>query len=58
MNKRVFEALLTAGALDSLGRRADLSRQYESLADTVSDLAKRQVYGQYTLFGSGLSLLA
>jgi DNA polymerase-3 subunit alpha len=58
VNKRVFEALLSAGALDCLGRRTDLTRQYEGLSDTVSDLAKRESYGQFTLFGSGLSLLA
>ncbi|TQF03913.1 DNA polymerase III subunit alpha [Kitasatospora acidiphila] len=57
LNKRVIDALLTAGALDSLGRRVDLSRQYESLSAIVSDLVKRESYGQYGLFGSGLSLL-
>jgi DNA polymerase-3 subunit alpha len=57
VNKRVFEALLSAGALDCLGRRTDLTRQYEGLSDIVSDLAKRESYGQFTLFGSGLSLL-
>ncbi|MEU7096075.1 DNA polymerase III subunit alpha [Kitasatospora aureofaciens] len=57
-NRRVVEALVGAGALDSLGSRAAMLRQYEATADTVSDLAKREAYGQLTLFGSGLSLIS
>lgn len=58
MNKRVIEALSSAGALDAFGSRTDVLRQYERLADVVSELGKRQSYGQYTLWGPGLELLS
>lgn len=58
MNRRVIEALSEAGALDTLGSRAAVLRQYEEKADAISDLGKRESYGQRTLFGSGLVLLA
>jgi DNA polymerase III subunit alpha len=57
MNKRVVEALSSAGALDAFGSRTVVLRQYERLADVVSDLGKRQSYGQFTLWGRGLDLL-
>ncbi|WP_198045598.1 DNA polymerase III subunit alpha [Kitasatospora mediocidica] len=57
MNKRVIEALCAAGALDAFGTRQAVLRRYSETADSVSDLAKRESYGQYTLWGSGLVLL-
>jgi DNA polymerase-3 subunit alpha len=57
INKRVIEALVSAGALDALGSRASILRQHEEISDVVSDLGKRQSYGQHTLFGPGLMLL-
>jgi DNA polymerase-3 subunit alpha len=57
MNKRVVEALVSAGALDGMGTRSSLLRQYESVGGVVADLAKRARYGQFTLFGDGLVLL-
>jgi len=57
MNKRVVEALVAAGALDGLGTRSSLLEQYEAVGDVIGDIAKREKYGQKTLFGSGLVLL-
>lgn len=57
-NKRVIEALASVGALDTLGSRAGILRQYDEMSDSISDLGKRESYGQRTLFGSGLVLLA
>lgn len=57
MNRRVVEALSEAGALDSFGSRRDVMAQYERVADMVSDLVKRESYGQLTLFGQGLVLM-
>lgn len=58
MNKRVIEALSEAGALDCLGPRAKVLETYERVTETVSDLGKRAAYGQHTLFGDGLALIA
>lgn len=58
LNKRVIEALLSAGALDAFGTRKDTLSMYQRVADSVSDLGKRELYGQYTLWGSGLVLLS
>lgn len=57
VNKRVMDAFLEAGALDTFGSRSSVLEQYEGLAENVSELAKREAYGQRTLFGSGLVLL-
>ena len=56
-NKRVFEALITSGALDSLG--AERSQNWAALDTALSEASLRQqerATGQGSLFGDGLDV--
>ena len=52
LNKRVLEALIKAGAFDSLGyKRKALFEKAIAIADAVSTLRRREEEGQSSLFG-------
>lgn len=52
LNKKVLENLIMAGALDSLGERAQLLRSMDNLLMFTSHVAKRKQSNQIGLFGS------
>jgi DNA polymerase-3 subunit alpha len=53
-NKRTIEALIKAGAFDSLGHtRRGLMNVFEPAVDAVLDTKKAEAVGQFDLFGSG-----
>ncbi|HEY2043408.1 MAG TPA: DNA polymerase III subunit alpha [Jatrophihabitans sp.] len=53
-NKRTIEALIKAGAFDSLGHtRKGLIQVYEQSIDAVVDTKKAEAVGQFDLFGFG-----
>ncbi len=53
LNRRVVENLIRCGAFDSLGcKRAQLIQVYETILDSVADSRKRNLEGQFDLFGS------
>ena len=53
-NKRTLEALIEAGAFDSLGHtRRGLVHVYEPAVDAVLDTKRNEAIGQFDLFGSG-----
>ena len=53
-NKRVLESLIKCGAFDSMGLyRSQLLRAYESLVDAIAQNKKRNLEGQFDLFGGG-----
>ena len=53
-NKRVVEALIKAGAYDSMGHpRFGLIKVYEQSIDAVLDTKKAEAIGQFDLFGFG-----
>ncbi len=55
-NKRVIEALIKAGAFDSLGHpRRGLMHAFEPAVDAVLDTKRAEAIGQFDLFGSGES---
>lgn len=51
-NKRVFEALIFAGALDGLGHRAQLSAAVDGAMQSASLLQQERASGQGSLFGN------
>ncbi|MEG0766309.1 MAG: DNA polymerase III subunit alpha, partial [Clostridia bacterium] len=52
INKRMVESLIRAGAFDSTGaRRSQLLAVYESAMESASQVRKRNVAGQISLFG-------
>jgi len=51
-NKRVFEALIFAGALDGLGHRAQLSAAVDGAMQAASLMQQERASGQGSLFGS------
>jgi len=52
-NKRTIEALIKAGAFDSLGHaRRGLMHVYEPAVDAVVDTKRAEAIGQFDLFGS------
>ena len=54
LNKRVLENLIKCGAFDSLGvYRSRLLRAYEQLIDGIAQSRRRNLEGQYDLFGGG-----
>jgi len=54
LNKRVVESLIRSGAFDSMGyRRAQLLDAYEQLLDSISRSRKKNLEGQFDLFGMG-----
>ena len=50
-NKRVFEALIFAGALDGLGHRAQLAAALDGAMQSASLLQHERSSGQHSLFG-------
>ena len=54
LNKRVLENLIRCGAFDSMGvRRSQLLRAYEQLVDTIAQNKRKNLSGQFDLFGGG-----
>ncbi|MCI8477431.1 MAG: DNA polymerase III subunit alpha, partial [Oscillospiraceae bacterium] len=54
LNKRVLENLIKCGAFDSLGvYRSQLLRAYEQVIDSIAQTRRRNLEGQYDLFGGG-----
>ena len=53
VNKRVLESLIKAGALDSLGRRAQMLALLDSSLDAAQRLQRERASGQTGLFETG-----
>ena len=54
LNKRVLESLIKCGAFDSMGiPRSQLLDAYESLVDTIAQNKRKNLDGQFDLFGGG-----
>ena len=54
LNKRVLESLIKCGAFDSMGvRRSQLLRAYEPLVDSIAQNKRKNLEGQFDLFGGG-----
>ncbi len=52
LNRRVVENLIRCGAFDSMGcKRSQLIRVYGTILDSIADSRKRNVEGQFDLFG-------
>ena len=51
MNKRQIEALIKAGALDSLGKyRSQLMQKYEEIVDSATNISRTTAHGQTDIF--------
>ena len=54
LNKRVLESLIRSGCFDSLGcRRSQLMRVYETVVDSIARDRRKNLEGQFDLFGGG-----
>ncbi len=54
LNKRVLENLIKCGAFDSMGLyRSQLLRAYEPLVDAIAQNMRKNLEGQFDLFGGG-----
>ncbi len=54
LNKRVLDSLIRSGSFDSMGyRRSQLLKVYEQVLDSVARDRRRNVDGQFDLFGGG-----
>ena len=54
LNKRVLDSLIRAGCFDSLGcRRSQLMRVHEQVVDAIARDRKKNLEGQFDLFGGG-----
>ena len=54
LNRRVLESLIKCGAFDSMGfHRSQLLRAYESLVDSIAQNKRKNLEGQFDLFGGG-----
>ena len=54
LNKRVLENLIKCGAFDGMGvYRSQLLRAYEQVVDTIAQNRRRNLEGQFDLFGGG-----
>jgi DNA polymerase-3 subunit alpha len=52
LNKRTLESLIRSGAFDSMGyRRSQLLDAYEQLLDSLARVRKKNLEGQFDLFG-------
>lgn len=51
VNKKTFESLIKAGAMDKFGNRAHLLINYQEIADSAHKKIKEKVQGQGSLFG-------
>ncbi len=54
LNKRVLENLIKCGAFDGMGaRRSQLMNAYEQVVDSIAQTRRKNLEGQYDLFGGG-----
>jgi DNA polymerase III subunit alpha len=53
VNKRVLEALIKSGALDSLGERQQLLQSLDRVVDRAQSIQRERASGQVSLFGDG-----
>ncbi len=54
LNKRVLDSLIRAGCFDSMGcRRSALLKGYEQILDAIAQDRRRNLEGQFDLFGGG-----
>ena len=54
LNKRVLDSLIRSGCFDSMGcRRSQLMHVYESVVDSIARDRKKNLDGQFDLFGGG-----
>ncbi|NCE65218.1 DNA polymerase III subunit alpha [Pseudoflavonifractor sp. 524-17] len=54
LNKRVLESLIRCGAFDTMGvRRSQLLQGYEQVVDSIAQNKRKNLAGQFDLFGSG-----
>ncbi len=54
LNKRVLDSLIRSGSFDSMGcRRSQLLKVYEQVIDSINRDRKRNLEGQFDLFGGG-----
>ncbi len=54
LNKRVLDSLIRSGSFDSLGyRRSQLLQVYEQVLDAIARERKKNLDGQFDLFGGG-----
>jgi DNA polymerase-3 subunit alpha len=53
VNKRVLEALIKCGAMESLGERQQLLLSLDRVADRAQDIQRERDSGQVSLFGDG-----
>ncbi len=54
LNKRVLDSLIRSGCFDSMGcRRSQLLRVYEQVVDSIARDRKKNLEGQFDLFGGG-----
>ncbi len=54
LNKRVLENLIRCGAFDSMGiYRSRLLEAYEQLVDSIAQNKRKNLAGQFDLFGGG-----
>ncbi|MDE7172094.1 MAG: DNA polymerase III subunit alpha [Oscillospiraceae bacterium] len=54
LNKRVLDSLIRSGCFDSMGcRRSQLMKVYEQVVDAIARDRKKNLEGQFDLFGGG-----
>ena len=54
LNKRVLDSLIRSGCFDSMGyRRSQLIKVYEQVVDSIARDRKKNLEGQFDLFGGG-----
>ncbi|MBD5098310.1 MAG: DNA polymerase III subunit alpha [Clostridiales bacterium] len=54
LNKRVLDSLIRSGCFDSMGcRRSQLMKVYEQVVDNIARDRKKNLEGQFDLFGGG-----
>jgi len=54
LNKRVLDSLIRSGAFDSMGNhRSQLLKVYEQVVDSIAQSRKKNLEGQFDLFGGG-----
>ena len=59
LNKRVLDSLIKSGAFDSMGcRRSQLLKVYEQVMDSIAQTRKKNLEGQFDLFGGGTETAA
>jgi DNA polymerase-3 subunit alpha len=56
VNKKVMESLIKAGAMDSMGRRAQLISALPAIMETAMRLQKAKTSGQESMFGRSESI--